>query len=661
MTNMRSDFVGRVNRLPDPRNTGEALQPLFEAIMNSIHSVQDKFGNQVANKGRIQVSLTKNRPAHPLVITVQDNGDGLNAKNYDAFLTADTEHKKASRGGKGVGRLLWLACFENIFVSSDFLDNGRKNHRDFNFILRNQNQVDNESVKDVGAPDGETGFIVKFAGLKTKYLDKFPQRPASLFQHLLSHFLPVMAGTKCPQISISYGDETKNFPQEIESYIKRREKTEIRYEDKVLTLEMLECDRVVSQNLKGSNFVHFIAHDRTVHSQPIDGKLGLKVYSRDGEDFVFHALLTGEFLDSHVNQERTKFTFEEDVIEKIISESCMPKLITFLSDPLKKVKEDQLEGISNIVTRYPSIEFDTLAALADLVPPGEVREEQLYGTLSIHRYRRDKKQLEKISSAMEKLKSEEFKFSNFEDAVRDASIAVIDSERRSLTEYVVRRKILLGFLRELLKAAQRNGADSDYELESTLHTFICPIRVKSSGIEAASHDLWIIDERLTFSRTFSSDVPFQEVLEASENGDRPDLIVFDNAFGLRHGNKDPHVLIVEFKRPGRHTYKDDENPQFQIQRYIEELRANNSVDLDGRPIRLPEGTRFHCFLVADRRGKLTDWTSSWASTPDGRGRTLPLNGDYKGFIELIEWDQLLDDAEQRNKAFFEKAGIVSEE
>jgi hypothetical protein len=34
-----------------------------------------------------------------------------------------------------------------------------------------------------------------------------------------------------------------------------------------------------------------------------------------------------------------------------------------------------------------------------------------------------------------------------------------------------------------------------------------------------------------------------------------------------------------------------------------------------------------------------------------------LQGDYKGFIEVIEWDQLIDDAEKRNKAFCDAAGL----
>lgn len=654
MTNLRTDFVGRINRLPEPRNAADALQPLFESVMNSVHSTQDKYKDQVSKLGKIEINIERKSDSSPIKIIVQDNGVGLNNENYDAFLKTDTMHKY-ERGGKGVGRLLWLACFDKVKVTSDFEEANLKKRINFDFQLSEQNQIQNEKIENLGQSDNQTGFIVTFEGLRNgRYSEKFPQRPAYLFQHLLSHFLPVLIGNACPELSITYNTESRSFPRDIAEYIKGREKVEIKYKEHNLTLEMLQCDKIVSRNLQGSNFIHFIAHDRTVQSQPIDAKLGFKDF---GEDRVFHALVSGIYLNQHVNQERTQFTFDQNIIDEIIIHACMPAIQKFLAEPIGRVKKEQTAALSKIVGYYPSIEFDTVEGLSELVPVGETREDQLFGNLSIHRYRRDNKQREKIEAAIEKLRNENFKFENFDNTLKEASQAIVETERRSLTEYVVRRKVVISFLRELLKSAQKKDGDPDYELESTLHNFICPIRIKSSRVEASSHDLWIIDERLNFSNTFSSDMPFQEILEVSKNGERADLIIFDNAFGLRHSNNDPHVLIVEFKRPGRKSYKDDENPQFQLEKYIRELRSNNTVDIDGRPIRLSDNTRFHCFIVADRLGKINEWTSSWPTTPDGRGRIYVLQGDYKGFIELIEWDQLIDDAEMRSRAFFDSAGI----
>src|ERR1700719_670334 len=101
MTSLLSNLVKRVERLPKPTRTSEALQPLFEAISNSIHSVQEKYGENVAKMGRVEVTVVTGRRQAPVNVTVEDNGVGLNDKNYDAFLTTDTDNK-IRIGGKGV-------------------------------------------------------------------------------------------------------------------------------------------------------------------------------------------------------------------------------------------------------------------------------------------------------------------------------------------------------------------------------------------------------------------------------------------------------------------------------------------------------------------------------------------------------------------------------
>ena len=175
---------------------------------------------------------------------------------------------------------------------------------------------------------------------------------------------------------------------------------------------------------------------------------------------------------------------------------------------------------------------------------------------------------------------------------------------------------------------------------------------------AASHDLWIIDERLTFAQYFSSDVEFSKLLEAVDSGERPDVLIFDYVHGLRQTEEPSKVLLVEFKRPGRTNYDEAENPQFQVERYVKRLQDGRLLDVRGRPIQLDNSTIFYCFIVADIVGKLDTWTFSWQRTADGRGRIYRPNSGFLGSIELLGWDQLIEDARARNQAFFDKAGIT---
>jgi hypothetical protein len=61
MPSLKPNLVKRIARLPKPTNTAAALQPLFEAISNSIHSTQAKFGGRVAARGRIVIDITQDR------------------------------------------------------------------------------------------------------------------------------------------------------------------------------------------------------------------------------------------------------------------------------------------------------------------------------------------------------------------------------------------------------------------------------------------------------------------------------------------------------------------------------------------------------------------------------------------------------------------------
>ncbi|AHK05257.1 ATP-binding protein (plasmid) [Agrobacterium radiobacter] len=664
MPSLKSNLVKRIDRLPKPGNAADAMQPLFEAVSNSIHSTQDRFKENVATNGKIVVTLTMARRQAPAKIIVEDNGIGLDSKNYEAFTTTDTDNKIA-RGGKGVGRLLWLDSFEAISVSSKSQENGRGTRRKFRFVLSRSEQIQDYEESSIDGVAPETGVMVEFSGLRDNgYRAKFPGRPAYVFQHFTSHFLPTFIGSRSPQITVHCGDETRHYPEEINSIIHRRETIEniATVDYGPLTLTLMECDKIASADLQGSHFVHFIAHDRTVHSQKIDGKLGLK-YFGPNEDRVFHAVLTGKYLDDNVNQERTKFQFEDAILDRIVNDVCTPHIEKFLAEPLQSLRQDQRTRVKAITESYPSVAFGDVDELQEKLPSGELNDDAIFGHLSRERYRRDQRQAEKIRTVLERLKEPSVDVNTFAGAIEAAGKAIEEAEQKSLTEYIVRRKVVLDFIEILLEKVRDDTRDSSYQREDILHSFICPLRVNTltngsrKVVPASSHDLWIIDERLTFAQYFSSDAEFQNLSDAVASEERPDVLIFDHVHGLRQTEDPSRVLLVEFKRPGRTSYASEENPQHQVERYVRRLLEGGKLDVKGRPIKLKDDTVFYCFIVADIVGKLDEWTYSWDRTADGRGRLYQPRSGFKGSIELIAWDTLLSDARERNQAFFDRAGI----
>ena len=63
---------------------------------------------------------------------------------------------------------------------------------------------------------------------------------------------------------------------------------------------------------------------------------------------------------------------------------------------------------------------------------------------------------------------------------------------------------LLELLEKLIKRIRtRDGKDDDHHLEKTLHSFIVPMGVRGDNpneIKSRAHELWIVDERLAFTR-----------------------------------------------------------------------------------------------------------------------------------------------------------------
>jgi hypothetical protein len=535
--------------------------------------------------------------------------------------------------------------------------------RRFHFKLGNDEQV--IDLIDEPVPiNTPTGTRIKFSGIKNNgYLEKFPSKAGYIFQHIFSHFLPVFVGGKSPNIEVNVGDQFKTYPRDMAEHISRQiEEHNIKFNEVgFFRLTLLECHKSASASLGGNHFIHFIANDRTVVSQCIDGKLGIGYFGED-LDRVFHACLFGSYLDEHVNQERTGFTFDDHLLDSIVNEVCMPHVENFLAGPLEEQSYRQRTQIASIVETYPSVGFGSIEELQKYIPTGEGKPDAIYSHLARQRFRRDVKQADAIRSTFKTLKGGQVTSEAFYETVKQAVSDLEQAEIKSLAEYVVRRKAVLEFLEILLQKVRISEADSSYQTESVLHNLICPMRIRTIGeelkiIPASSHELWIIDERLTFAEYFSSDRPFRELGTAFDSDERADVLVFNTVHSLRQADEMSRVLLVEFKRPGRKAYSDDENPAQQVERYVRILQQGGELDVKGRPVKLMETTVFNCFIVADIVGKLDEWTYSWERVAGtGARRYIPRNG-FAGSIELIGWDDLLRDANARNRAFFDRAGI----
>jgi hypothetical protein len=664
MTSLRGDVVNRVRRLPKPTQAAEALQPVFEAVSNSLHAVEDAFLDDYQARGRITVTITNPRTPADIEIIVSDNGIGLDPARFDAFCKTDTDFKMA-RGGKGVGRLLWLDAFQSIRVVSIYRDAGQTLRRRFTFRLEADDQITDEVIDVIAGETTETGTAITFTGLKgNAYQTKFPIQPATIVKHFGSHFFADFILGRSPNVIVDIEGAATNFPAEIQN---------LRIEDRgvalidtqnfgQLQLASFVCHKAASANFDGLHQMHLVANGRTVTTRKIDGLVGVGRFGPTG-DSVYHGCVTGEFLDERVNQERTQFNFDETIIEEIVRACAEHGRTHAINEEVVEFDRQRLGTMQEFVDEYPSFGFEEASALLAKTPKNAVKAEEFARALIPHRIRRDQERNKRINEIVATLHGTADIPEDFAVSVRTAADEIKAEEQRQLTEYVLRRKTVLEVMDVLIRRIRERGnGTQDFQLESTLHQFICPMRVRGddpSKIEQSDHDLWVIDERLTFTKYFASDVPLSQIVENEQSLRRPDLLIYDRLHGLGAEGEDPlkRVMLVEFKQPGRRDYDERYTPLTQISEYITKLKGGQIEDFRQGRVRVADDCIFYCYMIADIVGKLEIQTNGWRTTANGRGRIFELQGKFRGMIEIIEWADLIADARLRNHAFLHAAGL----
>ncbi|WP_354857419.1 ATP-binding protein [Acetobacter fabarum] len=678
MVSLTGNIRNRVNKLPKPSNNTQALQPLFEAVSNSMYAVDDRYNDNSHQFGKIKITVEHIREDDKLEIIVEDNGVGIDDERYEAFCTVDTDFKR-TKGGKGVGRLFWLDAFSSIEIESNYMDEGSVKERCLIFELKNREQIiDVPKLTKFRTLPG-IGTSIRFLGLRiSEYAKYFPKRQDTFLRYFSAHFISEFLTGSSPEIIINIDGKITKYPQQVSSLVvgPPMKTGEFELEDfGKLEIIGFSCEKAASTGLEGSHQLHLLAHGRTVETRKIDNLLGVETLTREGkEGLVFHGCLSGEYLNSRVNEGRTAFNLPESTLKEI-TRKCVDEIKEkLIPDQVKTYKGKRKEKFEDFVKSYPIYGFDSTDAQLDRLPIHAKTPEDFASGLVKYQIRSDEDRQRRIELVIAALDRAEDIPENFTQSIIDAAEGIQKSERLALAQHVVRRKFVLEILEKLLLRLRRQEGKADnFQLEKTLHSLFVPMNVRGDDpteCESRSHDLWMVDERLAFTRAFSSDKRLDQILKSGESEDRPDIIIWDFAVGM--GVIDPwageetvdtskplsKVLIIEFKRPMRRSYpKAEDQIERQIVKYLSQLKGNELESFGRKRIRIAPDCVFHCFVVADIVGDLEEQLSSWETTANGEGRIRRLGGNYQGVIEVIQWQDLVNDAWQRNASTLFAAGL----
>ena len=265
--------------------------------------------------------------------------------------------KKLTKGGKGVGRFLWLRAFERVEVESVFENKKRLHKRTFEFRL-SKSGVENEQV--VAVADTPRKTAVHLLGFKAEHRQhsSCPKAAAIIGRRIVEHFLELFILETCPTIRLR--DDQEETEIDLTNLFKTEMRLDVRGRDfqvKGLKFHATHARLLPPQDIPHS--LSFCANNRSVRQETLSKHLphlDAALAEPEGDKkFIYSGYVSGKVLNDSVNPERTRFDLREkdddmmfagEVCWQDILETAVAGAKEYLDPfilPLNKAKKDRVK------------------------------------------------------------------------------------------------------------------------------------------------------------------------------------------------------------------------------------------------------------------------------------------------------------------------------
>lgn len=671
---LHTNLQGRLRNTSLPKN--HALLPVFEAVVNSIHSLEEN-GN-LTTDGQITVQIIRstqsklnlnaeNNQGEITGFTITDNGVGFNDENMDSFETLDSDHK-IEKGCRGVGRLLWLKAFDKVDIVSIFKDeSGKLLSRSFTFDAKNGVK----SSETISSNDSQIMTKVSLLGFEKTYQSSSPKTPETIANALLEHCLWYFVRAEgAPTLIITDERDQILLNSLYESYMHSSALAE------TINIKNHQFDLTHIKFRASSTRKHALslcAANRLVKEESLVGKIpGLygKIADENG-DFIYCCYVSSNYLNDHVRSERTSFDLLEDaegifsdteISLKEIRQNILERSRLYLNDFLQANMKASAERIEEFVSKQAPRYRPIVSYISeqDLVVDPGISDKDL--ELHLH------KQLAEVERQLlikghEIMRPEtEESTEDYQERLNEYLRTAEDIKKSDLASYVSHRRVILDLLE---KAIQRTGSGK-YAREDLIHKLIMPMRKDSNEIFMDICNLWLVDERLAFHNYLASDKTLNSIpITGDSSSKEPDicaLSVCDNPILVSDKQSLPlaSITVIEIKRPMRNDAKAGENkdPIEQALGYLNRIRKGSVSTAQGRLIPNSEDIPGYCYVICDLTESIVERCNflDLTITSDHLGY-FGFHKQYKAYIEVISYDRLVNSAKERNRAFFDKLGL----
>ncbi|MFT3752095.1 MAG: ATP-binding protein [Paludibacter sp.] len=566
---MGTDIEGIISELNLPET--DVLFPFFESIVNSIQSITER-GADI--KGKISVEIFRDKSNQELFdnnnqypissIKIIDNGIGFNTSNFNSFFKAHST-KKIKIGGKGIGRFTMLSVFNSIDISSIYDEGGIRFKKTFSLSRKKETkdpiieETTNEIKTEIILSNIESKFINETAKFNHEEIAD------SILEHCLLYYL----NTNVPDILIIENNTIINLSRQFNphDFIKHQ------FTKPILGFDFT-CYFIKNEKIKSHQY-SLCGHNRVVKNKRIDTFFPVfssKVYEENNEYFI-QIYVVSKYLDSKVNMSRNEINFPKidkeensdcDAMEfdidtrKVIIEKDIDDFIKdAIGNKYSLIIEERKENIKIKLSKYlgsdEGLEYRYLELEDSFLIniPDTADNKKLDDILHDYQYKKGKE----IRKKREKLLSKSFsKRKDYQELLKEVVSSTTKEGNSRLAQYVAHRKTIIDLLEKYLEWSEDTN---NYKEEQLLHNLIFIMGGTQDTISYNEHNLWLLDDRLSFHKYIYSDKAIKtHKPTAKDKGSKKetDIAIYDK--GYIYGEQIDYGIIAsavvfEFKRPDR--------------------------------------------------------------------------------------------------------------
>lgn len=621
------------------------LQPLFEAVTNSLEANADKIDISISvDDAQLSLRLPNSENEKQFYkisgLTVTDNGDGFTPENIQSFKTLYSDAKR-DLGCKGVGRLTWLKVFKRVKIESRLKTSNVIIDFDDNFSEANVKETEGSNTDKTSTRITFSNVLPSFLPTKKSQTDKredgnIEEVCKKIKQYLLVKLALLKEQKRDFYISVTIGKErrcitTADIPDLTKKQFSITGYQECRYDFTLLY-------SIISGDGLNQKEAYYCANGRTVSKIPNDAHFLQDISTQDS----IIMLLASEYLDEKVNDERNDFeikpkdkTLTEPISFSSINDALKNKIGEILSEHYPETEGQNNEAVENAIKEQPFL-------------ASYIREDttliKTKSRLIDNARKAFCEQKQKTSGMFSKmLEQNNVDAKTFNEAVAQVNQVAF----QELGEYILYRQQIIDALNKALEDKEKK--------EKYIHDLIMPMKSASddhadSIVEKGyATNLWLLDDRYMTYSFAASDKTIKRITDAiTQNYDakyksavRPDIAVF---FNRSSNSRD--IIVCELKRA--HASADEKNKS------ITEL--SNNIGIIRKNIE--DINRVWGYIITEIDDELSytlegqDFKPLFTNNENGNLYFKYLE-NRDAYITVLDLKTLIADADARNKLFLE--------